>query len=97
MGQTGLFYCLFSVFSNKHHYNFYKKYIWKNVHLGYGAGIWTHNLWNSSHNHMTRAPTQFLNVLVDKLSYTSSPLFSGFWGYFEKQRFEVKTAVATFW
>ena len=46
------FFCLFSVFSNKH-YNFYNKYMWKNIHPVYGAGIWTHDLWNvsSSHNH----------------------------------------------
>ena len=33
----------FSVFSNKHHYNFYNKYV-KNVHPVYGAGIRTHDL-----------------------------------------------------
>ena len=27
--NPGLFYCLFSVFSSKHHYNFYSKYMWK--------------------------------------------------------------------
>ena len=27
MGQPGLFFCLFLVFSNKHHYNFYNKYM----------------------------------------------------------------------
>ena len=34
---------LFLVFSNKQ-YNLYKKSMWKNVHLVYGAGIRTHNL-----------------------------------------------------
>ena len=29
MGQPRPLFCLFSVFSNKHHYNFYNKYIWK--------------------------------------------------------------------
>ena len=27
---------------------FYNKYMWKNVHPVYGAGIRTHNLWNVS-------------------------------------------------
>ena len=44
--NTGLFYCLFSVFSNKHHYKFYHKLMWKNVHPVYCAGIQTHDLWN---------------------------------------------------
>ena len=38
----------FSVFSNKH-YNFYNKYLWKNVHPVYIAGIQTHDLKNMSH------------------------------------------------
>ena len=41
-----LFKCVFSVFSNKHHYNFNNKYVWKNVHLVNGAGIQTHDLEN---------------------------------------------------
>ena len=45
--NPGLFYCLFLVFSNKPYYN-YNKYIWKNVHPVYGAGIWTHALHNMS-------------------------------------------------
>ena len=35
-------------FSNKHHYNFYNKYMWKNVHPVYSTGIWTHDLRNVS-------------------------------------------------
>ena len=31
-------------FSNTQHYKFYNKYIWKNVHPVYSAGIRTHNL-----------------------------------------------------
>ena len=46
--NPGLFYHLFSVFSNKHHYNFCNKYMWKNVHPVYGARIRTHDLWNMS-------------------------------------------------
>ena len=34
----------FWVFSNKHHYNFYNNYMWKNAHSVYSAGIWTHDL-----------------------------------------------------
>ena len=44
MGQPRHLFRLFFVFSNKH-YNFYKKYMWKNVHLVYSAEIWTHDLW----------------------------------------------------
>ena len=47
MGQPRPLFCLFSVFSNKH-YNFYNKYLWKNVHPVYGAGIRTHDLRNVS-------------------------------------------------
>ena len=36
------------VFSNKHYYKFYNKFMWKNVHPVYGAGIRTHNLWSKS-------------------------------------------------
>ena len=39
---------LFLVFSNKHHYNFYNKLMWKNVRPVYSAGIWTHDLQNMS-------------------------------------------------
>ena len=46
-GQPWPLFRLFSVFSNKQ-YNFYNKYMWKNVHPVYGAGIWTHNLQNVS-------------------------------------------------
>ena len=45
--NPGLFYCLFSVFSNKH-LIFYNKYMWKNVHPVYGAGIQAYDLWNVS-------------------------------------------------
>ena len=47
MGQPRPLFRLFSIFSNKH-YNFYNKYMWKNVHPVYGAGIRTHNIWNMS-------------------------------------------------
>ena len=43
-------YSLFSVFSNKLHYNFTTN-ICENVHPVYGAGIWTFGTWVSSHNH----------------------------------------------
>ena len=48
MGQPRPLFHLFSVFSNKHHYNSYNKYMWKKVHPVYGAGIWTHDLRNVS-------------------------------------------------
>ena len=38
----------FRSFSNKNHYNFYRKYMGKNVHPVYVAGIWNHNLRNMS-------------------------------------------------
>ena len=44
--NSGLFYHLFLVFSNKHYYNFYNKYVVKNVHPG--AGIQNHDLQNVS-------------------------------------------------
>ena len=47
MGNRGLFYCLFSVFSNKHHYNFYNKCMWKNVHPVYSARIRIHDVQNT--------------------------------------------------
>ena len=46
--KAGLFYRLSSVFSNNHHYKFYNKLMWKNVHPVNCAGIWTHNLCNMS-------------------------------------------------
>ena len=46
--NSGLFYRLFSVFSNKHQYKFYNKLMWKTVHPVYGAGIRTYNLRNMS-------------------------------------------------
>ena len=48
MDQPRPLFPLFSVSSSKHHYNFYNKYMWKNVHPVYGAGIRTHDLWNVS-------------------------------------------------
>ena len=48
MGNPGLSYRLFLVFSNKLHYNFYSKYMWKNVYPVYSAWIQTHDLWNMS-------------------------------------------------
>ena len=39
MDQPRPLFCLFLVFSNKHHYNCYNKYMWKNVHPVYGTGI----------------------------------------------------------
>ena len=46
--NPGLFNCLFSVFSNKHHYKIYNQLIVKNVHPVYSAAIRTHDLWNMS-------------------------------------------------
>ena len=43
----GLFLIYFRSFLNKH-YNFYDKFMWKDVHPVYGAGIQTHNLWEMS-------------------------------------------------
>ena len=48
MGQPRPLFSLFLVFSNKHHYNFYNKYVWKNVHPVYCTGIRTHDLQNMS-------------------------------------------------
>ena len=48
---------LFSVFSNKHHYNFYKKYMWK-MSIQYTVLEFeptTFGTWVSSHNHLTTA------------------------------------------
>ena len=47
MGLHGLFFRLFSVFSNKH-YNFYNKSMWINVHPVYNTGIQTQDLLNMS-------------------------------------------------
>ena len=44
MGKPWALFRLFLVFSN----NFYNKFMWKNVHPVYGAGIRTHNLRNVS-------------------------------------------------
>ena len=46
-GEPGLFSFIIGL-SSKHHYNFYNKYMCKNVHPVYGAVIWTHNLQNMS-------------------------------------------------
>ena len=46
--NQGLVYRLFSVFWNKHHYKFYNKKMWKNVHPVYYARIRSHGLWNIS-------------------------------------------------
>ena len=43
MDRSRPLFCLFSVFLIKQ-YNFYNKYMWKNVHPVYGARIWTHDL-----------------------------------------------------
>ena len=43
MGNPRPLFNLFSVFF-KRHYNFYNKFMWKNVHPVYGTGIQTHNL-----------------------------------------------------
>ena len=53
MGQPGLFYCLFLVFLNKHHYNVYNKNKWK-MSIQYtvpGFEPTTFRTWVSSHNH----------------------------------------------
>ena len=45
-GPSPASYSFIFVLSNKR-YNFYK-FMWKNVHPVYGAGIWTHNLQDMS-------------------------------------------------
>ena len=52
-GPTPASFCLFSVFSNKNHYNFYNKYMWK-MSIQYvvtGFEPTTFGTWLSSHNH----------------------------------------------
>ena len=46
--NSDLFIVYFRSFSNKHHNNFYNKYMWKNIHPVYGAEIRTHDLRNMS-------------------------------------------------
>ena len=51
--NPALFYRLFSVFSNKHHYNFYNKYLWK-MSIQYMVLRFeptTFGTWISSNNH----------------------------------------------
>ena len=48
MGQLWPLFHLFLVFSNKHYYNFYNKYMWQNVDPVYDTGIRTHDLQNMS-------------------------------------------------
>ena len=69
MGQPRPLFCLFSVFSNKQ-YNFYNKYMWKNVHPVYSAGIQTHKLlWHESLPITTRPrlPPKLIQVFVTSL------------------------------
>ena len=57
--NPGFFYCLFSVFSNKHHYNFYKN-MWK-MSFKYTVPEFepmTFETWYPSHYHQTRAPAR---------------------------------------
>ena len=53
-GPTPVSFCLFSVFSNKHHYNFYNRSMWKNVmsiqYMVPGFEPTTFGTWASSHN-----------------------------------------------
>ena len=73
----------FWAFSNKHHYNFYSKLMWKNVHPVYGAGIRTHDLQNRSllpKPHLQfyiliKWPSRLLAVWPD-VGIKSSPIFS---------------------
>ena len=60
------------LFSNKHHYNLYNKYMWKNVHPWFEPT--TFGTWASSHNHSTRAPS----LLPLDLFHRDSP-FNGDW------------------
>ena len=57
MGQRRPLFGLFSVFSNKHHNNFYNISIWKNVmsiqNMVPGFKPMTCGIWASSHNHKT--------------------------------------------
>ena len=48
MGQPRPLFRLFLVFSNKHYKFLQQKYMWKNVHPVYDAGIRTHDFWNVS-------------------------------------------------
>ena len=54
LGQPGLLFVYFRSFQK--HYNFYNKYMWKNVHPVYGAGIQTHNLRNCESLPITTRP-----------------------------------------
>ena len=47
LDNHGLFFVYFRSFQTNIT-NFYNKYMWKNVHPVYSAGIWTHNLRNMS-------------------------------------------------
>ena len=56
MGQPRpLLLFIFGLFK-QNHYNFYNKYMWKNVQTVYGAGIWAHDLWNMSPTPITTRP-----------------------------------------
>ena len=61
---------LFSVFSNKHHYNFCNKYMWK-MSIQYMVPRFepmTFGMWVSSHNHKTRAPAPTLVNFLFRLT-----------------------------
>ena len=63
MGQPQPLIGLFLVFSNKHHYNFYNRYMWK-MSIQYkvpGFEPMTFRTWVSSHNHNRWVVPQFFD------------------------------------
>ena len=63
----------FRSISNNHRYNFFNKYMWKNVHPLYGAGIWTHDL-RSNVVPITTRPGQNLREQKSELSSSSKTI-----------------------
>ena len=57
---------LFTVFYSVKYNNFYRKLMWKNVHLVWCAGNQTHGLliWVPSHDDYTRVPTLYYILIV---------------------------------
>ena len=87
MGQPRHLFCLFLVFWNKHHFNFYKKFMRKMSIQYTMPGFEPTTCWNwvSSHNHLTRAPAltrsllPILAVLPQKhLLSSSDRAYNGF-------------------
>ena len=87
MGQPRHLFCLVLVFWNKHHFNFYKKFMRKMSIQYTMPGFEPTTCWNwvSSHNHLTRAPAltrsllPILAVLPQKhLLSSSDRAYNGF-------------------